>query len=59
MNWFLRMTLWARRPPSKKRRQLVFGVLVICALLFAIERWIGWPDALTAERVRPGLQINR
>lgn len=52
MHWLLRMSLWARRPPSAARVKLVLAVIALCLILFAIERWIGWPDALTAERLR-------
>ncbi|MDJ0822126.1 MAG: hypothetical protein QNJ09_10020 [Paracoccaceae bacterium] len=48
--WFLRMSKWARNPPSAKRVKLVFAIVALCFVLFAIERWIGWPDALSVER---------
>lgn len=47
--WFLRMAKWARNPPSSKRVKLVLGVILACLLLFAVERFIGWPDWLTLE----------
>jgi hypothetical protein len=31
---------------------MVFGIVLICAVIFGIERYIGWPDALTAEKLR-------
>lgn len=49
---FMRMALWLRRPPSMTRVKMVFGIVLICAAIFAIERYIGWPDALTAEKLR-------
>lgn len=52
MIWFLRMARWARRPPSTKRVILVLAVLVLCLALYAIENWIGWPDALTVNKLR-------
>jgi hypothetical protein len=45
----LRMAKWAKHPPSERRVKLVLWVIVICAVLFAIERWVGWPDFLTIE----------
>jgi hypothetical protein len=54
---FLRMAKWARNPPSPRRVKLVFAVIAICALLFAVERWIGWPDMLTLEKT-PKLRIK-
>jgi len=48
----LRMSKWARNPPSAKRVKLVIGIVVICLILFAIERWIGVPEWLQMERMR-------
>ncbi|MBU2982293.1 hypothetical protein KO498_10790 [Lentibacter algarum] len=47
---WLRMAKWARRPPSKSRVKLVFVVLVLCLSIAAVERFIGWPEALTLEK---------
>lgn len=52
MIWFLRMARWARNPPSQRRVILVLAVIALCLALFAIERWFGWPEALTAEKLR-------
>lgn len=49
LNQFLRMSRWARNPPSAKRVKLVFAVIAICAALFAVERFIGWPAWLTPQ----------
>ncbi len=52
----LRMSRWARNPPGAKRVKLVLGVILICLVLFAIERWIGVSDWLQMEpqrRFRP------
>jgi hypothetical protein len=46
---FFRMNQWARRPPSAQRVKLVFGVIFLCLLLVAIERFVGWPEALTLD----------
>lgn len=53
MIWLLRMAQWARNPPSARRAALVAGVVVACLVLVAVERWLGWPEALTLERVGP------
>lgn len=45
--FFLRMSNWARNPPSAKRVKMVLWVIGFCLALYAIERWIGWPDWLT------------
>ncbi|MCI2393691.1 hypothetical protein [Aliiroseovarius sediminis] len=50
--WFMRMSRWARRPPSAKRVKLVFFVLAICLLLVVIEKLFGTPDWMQIERLR-------
>ncbi|GGG76905.1 hypothetical protein GCM10011415_27160 [Salipiger pallidus] len=50
--WLLRMAKWLRHPPSPGRVKLVLAVVAICLLLVAIERLIGWPDALSTDPVR-------
>ena len=50
--WLLRMAKWARNPPSAGRVKLVLAVIALCLALYAIERWVGWPEALSTERVR-------
>lgn len=46
----VRMALWSRRPPSK-RWLIAAGIAIAVALvLVGIETFIGWPDALRAER---------
>lgn len=52
MNWLLRMAQWARNPPSPARVKLVLGVVAACILLVVLERIVGWPDALTVEKLR-------
>ncbi|HHI70773.1 MAG TPA: hypothetical protein ENJ91_07205 [Rhodobacteraceae bacterium] len=47
--YLLRMAKWARHPPSAKRVKLVIGVIVICLIIYAIERWIGVPDWLQLD----------
>ncbi len=54
MLWFLRMSKWARHPPSAKRVMLVLSIIATGLVVWAVERWIGWPDALTAERLPRG-----
>ena len=49
--WLLRMSLWARNPPSLKRVILVFAIIA-AALAIGLVEWLGyWPDWATAERV--------
>ncbi|MBV2360673.1 hypothetical protein KUH32_12875 [Thalassococcus sp. CAU 1522] len=59
MIWLMRMVRWVRRPPSRQYRNMVAIVLVVCAVLFAVERWVGWPDWATAERFRGLPQVAR
>ncbi len=49
---FLRMAKWARHPPSEKRVKLVVIIILICAALFLIERYVGWPAALKPNSLR-------
>ena len=49
MHWFFRMAKWARHPPSDRRVKLVLAVIAICVAIYAVERWIGWPDWLTID----------
>ncbi|EPX76061.1 hypothetical protein [Salipiger mucosus] len=56
--WLLRMARWARNPPSPGRVKLVLAVVGICLALFAVERWVGWPDALSPERARPPMRVS-
>ena len=52
--WFLRMSRWARNPPSDGRVKLVLGIILVCLILFGIEWWFGWPDWLTPNQVPKG-----
>ena len=52
--WFLRMSKWARKPPSEARVKLVLGIILACLILFGIEWWFGWPEWLTPNRVPKG-----
>jgi hypothetical protein len=46
-----RLAMWIRRPPSP-RRMLLIAVVVAAALAIAgVEKFVGWPEALTVERL--------
>ena len=47
----VRMSLWVRRPPSREWLTAAIVVLIVAIVLVAIERTVGWPDALTVERM--------
>lgn len=49
LTWLIRAKRWARNPPSAGRVKLVLAIVAVCAALFVIERYIGWPEALTLE----------
>ncbi len=55
--WLWRMSMWVRRPPSRQRQILVAVTLGICAILFAVETFIGWPDWATAHKMRGGFKF--
>lgn len=52
------MAKWARNPPGAARVKLVVGVVAICLVLFAVERFVGWPDWLTMENTT-GSRVTR
>ena len=54
--WLVKMRRWVQNPPSPAKVKLVLAVVAVCALLFVIERYVGWPDWLTPNQVpRRGL----
>lgn len=47
----LRMSRWARNPPSEKRVKLVFGIILVALVILGIE-WMGWwPEWAKTERI--------
>ena len=50
----LRMKRWAANPPSERAVRLALAIIVLCILLFGIERLVGWPDWLTPHHVPGG-----
>ena len=49
----LRAKRLAQNPPSARMVVLGLVVLALCLALVAVERFLGWPEALTVERARP------
>ncbi|MDO9501001.1 hypothetical protein [Falsiroseomonas sp.] len=45
------MVRWLRHPPSWRTVQIIIVVLVAASALVLVERYIGWPDWATTERV--------
>lgn len=52
--WLLRMSRWARRPPSMRRVMLGLAVVALCLILYAINEIWGWPTWLTPNQVPHG-----
>ncbi len=61
MNWMhlLHMARWVRNPPSSGRVKLVLGVIALCLVLYGVERWIGWPDALSVTGTKAPVRVLR
>lgn len=55
INWLLRAVQWVRNPPSPTMVKFVLAIFVVALGLYAIERYLGWPDFLTVEPLRRGL----
>ncbi|MFK7743970.1 MAG: hypothetical protein AB8B47_02860 [Roseobacter sp.] len=51
--WLMRMSMWARRPPSRAKIKLAAIVFAGVAVVFGLEYFGFWPDAMTAQRMRP------
>jgi hypothetical protein len=47
--WLFRMARWAQNPPSEGRVKFVLAIIALCLLFFAIEVFIGWPEALSLD----------
>lgn len=50
--WLLRMSRWARNPPSEKRVIFVLAIIVVALVIVGIEKMGWWPDWATAQRMR-------
>jgi len=49
---FLKMSRWARNPPSEKRVKFVILIILICAGIYLFERYVGWPEALSPNSLK-------
>jgi hypothetical protein len=47
--WLFRAARWARNPPSAARVKLVLAIIALCVAIFALERYVAWPDWMTAD----------
>lgn len=57
LNWLIRMSQWARNPPSAKRVVLVLVVIALGLALAGLEHFGLWPDWATLERPPRGPRI--
>ena len=51
--WFLRAKRWAQNPPSWGKIKFVAAIIAVCLVLYGIETIWGWPESLTANKLRP------
>ncbi len=51
----LRMSRWARKPPSDQRVKLVLGLIVLCLVIAGVEYMGWWPEWATSQprKLRP------
>lgn len=54
----VRMSRLARRPPSMTKVKMVAAILAVSLALVAVEKFIGWPDALTVEKPKRIRMVN-
>ena len=56
MGLFLRMSRWARNPPSLKMALVILAVVLLALVPVVIQHVWGWPDWLRVNRMprRPG-----
>lgn len=50
--WLTRAKRWAQNPPSANKVKFVFAIIVVCLLLYLIEKAGLWPDWATAQKLR-------
>lgn len=50
---FLRMSKWARNPPSERRVKFLFGVILACLVIAGIEYLGWWPEWARVQSLRP------
>jgi hypothetical protein len=53
LRWLLRMSQWARKPPSGAGVKLVLFIVAALLVVLALESLGLWPEGLTAQKMRP------
>ncbi len=48
--WLLRMSQWARHPPSWRRVKLILAVVAICLAIVALDKLGLWPAGWSLSR---------
>lgn len=48
--WLIRMSQWARNPPSMRRVMLWATIIAICLAVFGLERFGLWPEWMTVSK---------
>lgn len=52
--WLIKMSQWARNPPSARKVAFVLGIVALCLGLGAYEYVFGWPEFLTVNgKIKP------
>lgn len=47
--WLIRMSKWARRPPSARRVAMMLAVVAASLIMAGIEKAGFWPEALSVD----------
>ncbi|MBK5945121.1 hypothetical protein CCR83_01330 [Rhodobacter veldkampii DSM 11550] len=48
--WLMRMSRWARNPPSPQRVKIVLGAIALAFALWGLELAGLWPDWATLDK---------
>lgn len=55
-HWLLRMSRWARNPPSGKKVIFVLAVIALCLAIWGLEQIFGFPGDW--DMVRPPVRLR-
>lgn len=56
--YLLRLSNAARRKHSPTKIKIMLGVAALCVTIWAIERYVGWPEALTGSWTKPPARVQ-
>jgi len=57
MRWLLRMSRWARKPPSTRTIVMIVAIIVGSLTIAGLEKAGWWPDWAKAEKNRRRLKF--